>query len=231
MRHFLLILFSGILFSACQNNSALVNNPSPINLQVTSAVQEQTVSISATKTVEQLLNLKPNQKMYATIKTSLGNIKLELFADKAPETVANFVGLSEGTKDWTDPNTNQKVSNRSLYDNVIFHRVIKDFMIQTGDPLGNGTGGPGYSFADEIDPEKTFDKAGVLAMANSGSDTNGSQFFITTVPTPWLNGKHTIFGQVIEGMETVNAISTAPTNSSDQPMSPITIEKISIVRE
>ena len=169
--------------------------------------------------------------MYATLKTSQGSIKVELFYDKTPNTVANFVALSEGTKDWVDPQTGKTVSGKPLYNGTIFHRVIKDFMVQGGDPLGNGTGGPGYKFADEFDPSLTFEKPFMLAMANSGVNTNGSQFFITTVPTTWLNGKHTIFGKVIEGMDIVTAISNTPTNQSDQPVKQITLNSVTIERQ
>ncbi len=158
--------------------------------------------------------------MYATIKTSLGDIKIQLFADKAPKTVANFVGLAEGTK-----------TGKPLYVGTIFHRVIKDFMIQGGDPLGTGMGGPGYKFEDEIDSSLTFDTPGILAMANSGPNTNGSQFFITTAPTTWLNGKHTIFGKVVSGMDIVTKIENTPVGENDKPVTPVTIESISIERK
>ena len=158
--------------------------------------------------------------MYATIKTSLGDIKVELYPDKAPKTVANFVGLAEGTK-----------TGKPFYNGVIFHRVIKDFMIQGGDPLGTGMGGPGYKFEDEIDSSLTFDAPGILAMANSGPNTNGSQFFITIVPTPWLNGKHTIFGKVISGQDIVTKIENTPVGPNDKPVTPVTIQSISIGRQ
>lgn len=133
-----------------------------------------------------------------TIKTNKGDINLTLFPDQAPKTVANFVGLATGEKDWKDPKTGETITDTPLYQNLTFHRVIDDFMIQGGDPLGTGTGGPGYTFEDEIDPSLKFDKPGILAMANAGPNTNGSQFFITHVPTPHLNGKHTIFGEVAD---------------------------------
>ncbi|MBI3954770.1 peptidylprolyl isomerase [Candidatus Collierbacteria bacterium] len=168
--------------------------------------------------------------MFAIIKTNQGDIKVELFADKAPQTVANFAGLSEGTKDWLDPKTGKKVTGRSLYQNTIFHRVIKGFMIQGGDPLGTGTGGPGYRFADEFSPDLSFDQEGLLAMANSGQNTNGSQFFITTIPTPWLNQRHTIFGKVVEGMDVVLNISSTKTGANDKPVKDILIQSIQIIR-
>jgi peptidyl-prolyl cis-trans isomerase A (cyclophilin A) len=147
-------------------------------------------------------------QLYATFKTSAGDIVVKLLPEKAPKTVENFLGLVDGTKEWTDPNSNQKV-NRPLYDGTLFHRVIPDFMIQGGDPLGTGYGGPGFRFADEIGPDNKFDKPGLLAMANAGPNTNGSQFFITEVPTPHLNRGHTIFGEVVKGFELVPKIARA----------------------
>jgi peptidyl-prolyl cis-trans isomerase A (cyclophilin A) len=145
---------------------------------------------------------------YATFKTSLGDIVVKLLPEKAPKTVENFVGLAEGTKEWKDPRNGQMVK-KPLYDGTVFHRVIPRFMIQGGDPLGTGTGGPGYRFADEIGPDNVFDKPGLLAMANSGPNTNGSQFFITEVPTPHLNRGHTIFGEVVKGGELIAKITAA----------------------
>jgi peptidyl-prolyl cis-trans isomerase A (cyclophilin A) len=147
-------------------------------------------------------------QLYATFKTSAGDIVIKLLPEKAPKTVENFLGLVDGTKEWTDPNSNQKV-NRPLYDGTLFHRVIPDFMIQGGDPLGTGYGGPGFRFADEIGPDNKFDKPGLLAMANAGPNTNGSQFFITEVPVPHLNRGHTIFGEVVKGFELVPKIARA----------------------
>src|SRR5689334_10230586 len=147
--------------------------------------------------------------LYATIKTSMGDIVVQLFEDKAPKTVANFVDLATGKKEWTDPKTGQK-TKRPLYNGTIFHRVIPDFMIQGGDPLGTGTGGPGYRFEDEINPDLRHSKPGILSMANAGPNTNGSQFFITVKATPWLDGRHTVFGEVVKGQEVVNAIVSTP---------------------
>ena len=144
--------------------------------------------------------------LYATFNTSAGDIVVRLMPEKAPKTVENFVELVEGTKEWTDPTTRQKVK-RPLYDGTLFHRVIPDFMIQGGDPLGTGYGGPGFKFADEIGPDNKFDRPGLLAMANAGPNTNGSQFFITEVPTPHLNRGHTIFGEVVKGQELVPRIA------------------------
>ncbi len=147
-------------------------------------------------------------EMYATLKTSMGDIVVKLLPEKAPKTVDNFVGLAEGTREWTDPRTGQKVKT-PLYDGTVFHRVIPEFMIQGGDPLGTGSGGPGYRFADEIGPDNRFDRPGKLAMANAGPNTNGSQFFITEVATPHLDRGHTIFGETVKGQDLVAKIARA----------------------
>jgi peptidyl-prolyl cis-trans isomerase A (cyclophilin A) len=173
--------------------------------------------------------LQIGKPKYAIVETNMGTIKCELFPDKAPKTVENFVGLAEGIKEWTDPETGEKVKRR-FYDGLIFHRVIPNFMIQGGDPLGTGTGGPGYKFEDEIVPDLKFDIPGRLAMANSGPNTNGSQFFITEVPTPHLDGKHTIFGQVVEGQEVVGKIARVPTSPNNKPNEPVIIERMIIER-
>jgi peptidyl-prolyl cis-trans isomerase A (cyclophilin A) len=146
--------------------------------------------------------------VFATFKTSMGDIVVKLLPEKAPKTVENFLGLAEGTKEWKDPRTGQTVK-KPLYDGTVFHRVIPQFMIQGGDPLGTGTGGPGYKFADELGPDNKFSKPGLLAMANAGPNTNGSQFFITEVPTPWLDRGHTIFGEVVKGFDLVPKIAAA----------------------
>ncbi|MFZ9595131.1 MAG: peptidylprolyl isomerase [Bdellovibrionia bacterium] len=164
----------------------------------------------------------------AEIFTSEGKITVKLFDQQAPKTVANFMGLAQGKKDWTDPKTGKTMKGKALYSGTVFHRVIPDFMIQGGDPLGNGTGGPGYQFEDETKPTDQFDHPGILAMANAGPNTNGSQFFITVKPTPWLNGKHTIFGEVVQGMDVVEKISQVERGPQDQPIKPITIQKIKI---
>jgi peptidyl-prolyl cis-trans isomerase A (cyclophilin A) len=163
----------------------------------------------------------------ATFKTSLGTFKVNLFADKAPRTVANFVGLAEGTKEWTDPKTRQKVARR-FYDGLVFHRVIDGFMIQGGCPLGTGTGDPGYRFADEFGPGLLHDREGLLSMANAGPNTNGSQFFITLAPTPWLDSRHAIFGEVIEGMDVVRTIGKTPTGAQDRPVKAVVMESVTI---
>lgn len=168
--------------------------------------------------------------MYAVFETSKGTFKIKLFADKTPKTVENFVGLAEGTKEFTDPKTKEKVK-RPFYDGLIFHRVIPNFMIQGGCPLGTGTGDPGYKFADEIVKDLKHDKPGKLSMANAGPNTNGSQFFITVAATPWLDGRHTVFGEVTEGYDIVEAISKVKTGAMDKPSEPITIKHVKIVRE
>ena len=173
--------------------------------------------------------IKETKRMNAVIETSQGSITIELFPDKAPVTVANFVGLAEGTKEFTDAKTGEKV-RRKFYDGLTFHRVIPDFMIQGGCPIGKGTGGPGYTFEDEIDTSLKFDKPGRLAMANAGHNTNGSQFFITEAATPWLNGNHTIFGQVISGMDVVKKIARTEVDFSDNPVNPVVIKRIVIER-
>jgi peptidyl-prolyl cis-trans isomerase A (cyclophilin A) len=170
--------------------------------------------------------------LFATISTNLGDIRLELFPNHAPATVRNFVGLADGTGEWTNPRTGGK-GEGALYDGTIFHRVIDNFMIQGGDPLGTGTGGPGYRFKDEIHPELQFSKPYLLAMANAGPGTNGSQFFITVTETPWLNAKHTIFGEVADAAsrEVVDRIATTKVGPQDRPVEPVTIASISITEE
>lgn len=164
--------------------------------------------------------------------TSMGRITCQFFERQAPKTVANFIALAEGTKDWVDPRTQKKVHHKPLYDGTIFHRVIPDFMIQGGDPTGTGMGDPGYSFEDEIDPDLGFDVPGRLAMANSGPNTNGSQFFITEAPTPHLNGHHTIFGQCDDpSVEVVKSIARVQTNPDDKPLVPVVLKKVTIVPE
>lgn len=175
----------------------------------------------------------------ATVHTNHGDIKINLYGDQAPKTVKNFIGLADGSQEWTNPRTGQP-GEGPLYKDVIFHRIITDFMIQGGDPLGTGTGGPGYNFDDEINPELTFTKPYLLAMANAGqrrnaltgkaSGTNGSQFFITTQPTTWLQGKHTIFGEVAddESRAVVDAIEAVPTGAGDRPIEDVVISSIDI---
>jgi peptidyl-prolyl cis-trans isomerase A (cyclophilin A) len=167
---------------------------------------------------------------YALFTTTEGKITVRLFEDDAPITVKNFIELAEGAKEWVHPSTREKSRNK-LYDGTIFHRVIPDFMIQGGDPAGNGMGGPGYRFQDETkgSPHR-FDKPGKLAMANAGPNTNGSQFFITVAPTPWLTGNHTIFGEVVDGQDVVVAISKVARNAQDKPHKPVVLESLVIER-
>ncbi len=167
--------------------------------------------------------------VYATLKTSMGDIVIQLFEDKAPKTVANFVDLATGTKEWTDPKTKEKVK-RPLYNGTIFHRVIPGFMIQGGDPLGNGTGGPGYRFEDEFNPDLKHSKPYILSMANAGPNTNGSQFFITHKATPWLDGKHSVFGEVVKGQEVVDAIANVPRDFRDRPLKEVILKEVVISR-
>src|ERR1700677_3694028 len=163
----------------------------------------------------------------ATLHTNQGPVVIRLFPDHAPKTVRNFVELAEGGKQWTDPRNGRPTTDK-LYDRRLLHRVIPDFIVQGGDPLCSGGGGPGYKFPDEFHPHLAFDRPYLLAMANSGPGTNGSQFFITVAPTPWLNGKHTIFGEVIEGADVVDLISRVKTASQDKPAEDVTIESVAV---
>jgi peptidyl-prolyl cis-trans isomerase A (cyclophilin A) len=171
--------------------------------------------------------------MEATLHTNHGDVRVVLFPDHAPKTVANFTGLATGEKEWTDPQTGAKRTDK-FFDGLTFHRVIPGFMVQGGDPVGNGTGGPGYTFDDEIHPELTFTKPYLLAMANAGKrggqGTNGSQFFITVAPTTWLQGKHTIFGEVAdeESKKVVDAIAAVRTGAMDRPVEPVVLESVEI---
>ncbi|GGO48983.1 peptidyl-prolyl cis-trans isomerase [Streptomyces daqingensis] len=172
------------------------------------------------------------EQLYATLKTNHGDIEVQLFPNHAPKTVKNFVELAEGSREWTHPETGSKTTEK-LYDGTVFHRVISGFMIQGGDPLGNGTGGPGYEFGDEIHPDLAFNKPYLLAMANAGPGTNGSQFFITVGATAWLTGKHTIFGEVTEpaSQKVVDAIAGIQTNPrTDRPVQDVVLESVVIER-
>jgi peptidyl-prolyl cis-trans isomerase A (cyclophilin A) len=166
---------------------------------------------------------------YAHFDTSEGRFTVRLFADEAPRTVENFVGLAEGTREWTDPASGKK-QKTPLYNGVVFHRVIDGFMIQGGDPLGQGTGGPGYKFADEFHPSLRHSKPGILSMANSGPNTNGSQFFITLGPTPHLDNRHSVFGEVVEGMDVVKRIGNVRTGPRDRPVTDVVINTVTIER-
>ena len=168
--------------------------------------------------------------IYAQFVTTEGSFTILLHDQHAPRTVENFVGLAEGTKSWTDPGTRQKVT-RPYYDGIVFHRVIDGFMIQGGDPLGQGSGGPGYTFADEFHSALRHDKAGVLSMANAGPNTNGSQFFITLGPTPHLDNKHSVFGEVVSGLDIVRRIGRTPTGPRDRPVKDVVIQSVTIERK
>ena len=169
--------------------------------------------------------------MFATLHTTAGDIRIELFPNQAPHTVKNFVGLAEGTKEWEDPKTGEKKSE-PFYDGLVFHRVIEGFMLQGGCPTGTGTGGPGYTFKDEIHPELVFDKPYLLAMANAGPGTNGSQFFITVAPTTWLTGKHTIFGEVADqaSRDVVDRIGKVKTGRGDRPVEDVVLQSVEVQR-
>jgi peptidyl-prolyl cis-trans isomerase A (cyclophilin A) len=171
------------------------------------------------------------EDLFATLSTTEGDIRVQLFPNHAPKTVTNFVELAEGGREWTDPRSGSQTKDR-LYDGTVFHRVISGFMIQGGDPLGTGTGGPGYRFNDEIHPELAFTKPYLLAMANAGPGTNGSQFFITVAPTQWLTGKHTIFGEVsdAESRAVVDRIVATATDGRDRPVKDVTINRVTIER-
>ena len=166
---------------------------------------------------------------YALFDTNQGSFTIRLFDKEAPQTVANFVGLAEGTKEWKDPETGER-KTAPFYDGVSFHRIINGFMIQGGDRLGQGTGGPGYKFGDEFNPALRHDKAGMLSMANAGPNTNGSQFFITLGPTPHLDNRHSVFGEVVEGLDVVKKIGALPTGRNDRPVNPVIMNTVRIER-
>ena len=208
-----------MIATACGNGTA-VNNPGEGKMEQSDKEQPAEKSQSAAAY---------GPGTYAAFNTSAGRIVCRLFPDKAPLTCESLIGLAEGTKEWTDPKTGRQVK-RPFYDGLTFHRVIPNFMIQGGCPLGTGKGGPGYKFKDEFDPSLKFDRPGLLAMANSGPGTNGSQFFITEVPTPHLNNKHTIFGEVVEGLDLVKKIAVMGSDQGNQRVAPIVIEKLEIER-
>ncbi|MFC7215471.1 peptidylprolyl isomerase [Saliphagus sp. GCM10025308] len=166
----------------------------------------------------------------ATLHTSEGDITVELFEERAPRTVGNFIGLATGEREWTDPETDERVTDEPLYDDVPFHRVIEGFMIQGGDPTGTGRGGPGYTFDDEFHDDLTHDSPGTLSMANAGPNTNGSQFFITLDATPHLDGRHSVFGEVTDGMDVVREIGSVETDGNDKPKRDIVLESVSVDR-
>jgi cyclophilin family peptidyl-prolyl cis-trans isomerase len=166
-------------------------------------------------------------ELTATLRTSEGDIEIRLFGERAPDTVENFVGLATGDREWEDPDTGESRTD-PLYEDVEFHRVISDFMIQTGDPTGTGRGGPGYTFDDEFHPDLRHDSAGVVSMANRGPDTNGSQFFVTLDAQPHLDDKHAVFGEVIDGMDVVEDIGSVETDPSDRPIESIVLESVEV---
>jgi peptidyl-prolyl cis-trans isomerase A (cyclophilin A) len=169
--------------------------------------------------------------LLAHFTTTQGAFTARLFTDEVPKTVANFTGLADGSKEWSDPRTGRK-TNARYFDGTIFHRVIDGFMIQGGDPLGQGTGGPGYTFADEFSPKLRHDRPGLLSMANRGPNTNGGQFFITLAATPWLDNKHSIFGEIVEGMDIVKQIGSTPTSKpGDRPIKDVTIQTVTIEKK
>ncbi len=165
--------------------------------------------------------------LYAVLETSAGDIEIRLFKDEAPKTVENFVGLAKGEKSWTDPRSRAQ-TRRPFYDGTLFHRVIPGFMIQGGDPTGTGAEGPGFAFPDEFAPGRAFSKPGMVAMANTGPDSNGSQFFITLSPTPWLDNRHTIFGEVVRGLEVAEGIAASPRNAADRPYEDRILKRVRI---
>lgn len=169
--------------------------------------------------------------LFAHFTTSEGNFTARLFDAETPNTVANFAGLADGTKEWTDPRSGRKVKE-PYYNGTVFHRVIADFMIQGGDPLGQGTGGPGYNFGDEFSAKLRHSKPGILSMANRGPNTNGGQFFITLVPTPWLDNKHSVFGEIVSGMDVILKIGATPTSKpGDRPLKPVGIRSLTIEKK
>ena len=209
-----------------------------INLTVLGAAQHEATSGATETTEAQTLNTEgaiivdentdtSTSKTFAIFDTTMGKFKIELYTKRAPKTCDNFIGLAKGTKEWVDPKTREKVK-RPYYNGLIFHRVIPNFMIQGGCPLGTGTGGPGYKFPDEFHKDLKHTVPGMLSMANAGPNTNGSQFFITVAPTPFLDGKHAVFGKVVEGMNFVNAISKTQT-VRDRPVKEVKIKTVKIV--
>jgi peptidyl-prolyl cis-trans isomerase A (cyclophilin A) len=168
--------------------------------------------------------------VYAHFETTMGNFTAELFEAQAPKTVANFVGLAEGTREWTHPKTGKKQTG-PFFDGIVFHRIIEGFVIQGGDPLGQGHGGPGYQFEDEFHPGLRHDRAGILSMANAGPNTNGSQFFVTLGPTPHLDRRHSVFGAVVEGLDVVESIGRTATDKNDRPVTPVVMNRVWIERK
>lgn len=187
------------------------------------------MSFFGKKPLKTIAPLETAKTVYADFDTTLGKFRVTLFVDRAPQTVTNFIQLAEGTVAWRNPLTG-KDETRPYYDGLLFHRVIDGFMLQGGCPKGEGTGGPGWQFADEFHPTLRHSKPGILSMANSGPGTNGSQFFVTVAPTPHLDNRHSVFGEVTEGLDVVMAISKVPVDKSDRPRTPVNINKVTIVR-
>jgi cyclophilin family peptidyl-prolyl cis-trans isomerase len=200
------MLMRTVLVALCLFLTSCASTQPPVEAPATAA---RTQPQAAASTVQE------NEIVKIKIETTKGDILVDLYAKEAPKTVENFM----------------KLAKKGFYDGIIFHRVIPQFMVQTGDPTGTGMGGPGYTFADEFSPKLKHDKPGVLSMANSGPNTNGSQFFITEVPTPWLDGRHSIFGQVTSGMEVVKAIVSTPRDSSDKPLETIAMKKVTVLEK
>ncbi|KAB1185492.1 MULTISPECIES: peptidylprolyl isomerase [Haloferax] len=206
----------GGTLAGCTSSQESTDNEVPIEEPIENEASESTEST------------RPSGQLIATLRTTKGDIVVELYGDRAPRTVENFVGLATGSKTWVDPQTGESVDGEPLYEDVLFHRVIDDFMIQTGDPTGTGRGGPGYQFDDEFHEELRHDGPGVVSMANAGPDTNGSQFFITLDAQPHLDGRHAVFGQVIEGMGVVEAIGAVETDSADRPVNDVILESVTV---
>ncbi len=224
------MLIWSLAATAEETKTAATATPAP---SATAVTTEKTTKVEKKKETPAKADKKAkkgSKKMFALMETTKGKIKIALFNEKVPNTVDNFVGLAEGTKEWTDPKTNKKVK-KAFYDGLTFHRVIPKFMIQGGCPLGTGTGGPGYRFEDEFKSDLKHNKPYLLSMANAGPNTNGSQFFITVAATPWLDNHHTIFGEVVEGSDVVDQIVGVDRDSGDRPKTPIVMTKVTIVRE
>lgn len=237
LQKFAFIFISAVFLSACYHQTNLSQLPSsdPVlnNLPDTQNLPinpDLNLNMADPNQTEQINEYDPSKKLFAILKTNQGDIIIELFAQETPKTVANFVNLAQGAQPFMDPDTGEKVTRR-FYDGLIFHRVIPDFMIQGGDPMGTGSSGPGYSFEDEFVDSLTFSEPYLLAMANRGPNTNGSQFFITVAPTPHLTGKHTIFGKVTAGQEVVDAIANIATGANDKPVEDVVINQVLIQQE
>ncbi len=227
----LLIAIACLAFAGCGKETPDPPPAAPADAAAAKPTEPtaEVVAPSADDLDKYTADLEGDGPLMATIATTLGDFHCELYGDKAPMTVANFVGLARGMKPWRHPRTGEVHENKPFYDGIVFHRVIPNFMVQTGDPLGQGVGGPGYQFGDEIDPKLKHDTGGVLSMANSGPGTNGSQFFITEKATPWLDGKHTIFGRCKE-VDLVKKITSVPRDSSDRPNDELKIDSVTIAR-